>query len=94
MKKILRRCFGIVAFSLTILSMMSLTGTPAIADIVFNSFGIVCVSLCALSLVGLWIACLVVLIGVVVQVVKAGAGLSTLFQTLIDKVTKNEGEGK
>ena len=89
MKKILRRCFGIFLFTTIIMSMLNLVGTP-VGDITFPVFGVVCIAVCGLSILALWCACIAVLISVVIQVIKAGDGLSTMFQKLVDTVTKTK----
>lgn len=88
MKKTVSKCFAIVLFTITIFSMIVtlLCATDTLP--VFLAFGVLCVALFALSLLGVWVACASILFTATKETIRTGEGLSKLFQIFIGKIAK------
>lgn len=86
MKNTISKCFAIILFTITIFSMFLMVLCAADTMPIFFAFGGLCIGLVGLSLLGLWLSCAVILFTTVKEAVKAGEGLSKMFQNFIGKI--------
>lgn len=89
MKHAISKCFSIVLFTITIFSMamMILCGADTLP--IFLGFGKFIIFLIAFTIGGIWLSCATILFIATKETIKAGEGLSKLFQTFIGKISKN-----
>lgn len=84
MQKTIRICFAIICTFSCIWSMILLMGSSN-GEFIFYTLGIICISLICLTLISLWIGCLVVFIAVIKETLHAGKGLNYLVTHLVDR---------
>ena len=88
MKKTIGKCFSIILFTITIVSMISVF-VSEVGEKLFAFFGIVCISLLALTLIVIWVACVSILLSATKETIKTGEGISKLFQKFLGKLLTN-----